>query len=123
MNPQVLADFAANRQAKRKGSVTAAVIEGLCQQAHLAGLTLEQALQTCCDPRRRWARFKAGWLQTAPGGGGIGPATTATTVTAPAPALWKPPVAKPAAPEVVAAGPARIAALRQATVGAGLGIR
>ena len=55
VNPEVLADFAAIRKAKRKGPVTTAVIEAVCQQAHLAGLTLEQALQTCCDPRRRWA--------------------------------------------------------------------
>ena len=116
VNPQVLADFAAIRKAKRKGPVTAAVIEEICQQAHLAGLSLEQALQTCCDPRRKWARFEAGWLQAAPGGGVISPAATVTK-----PALWKPPIVKPAAPEVVAAGRARIAALRQATVGAGLG--
>ena len=119
VRPEVLADFAAIRQAKRMGPVTAAVIEAISQQAHLAGLTLEQALQTCCDPRRRWARFEAGWLSAAPGGFGISPAATTATVTAPA--LWKPPVAQPAAPEVVAAGRARIAALRQATVGAGLG--
>lgn len=118
VNPEVLADFATIRHAKRKGPVTAAVIEAIGQQARLAGLTLEQALQTCCDPRRRWARFEAGWLQAAPGGCGISPATT---VTAPAPALWKPPIARPAAPEVVAAGRARIAAQRQAIVGAGLG--
>ena len=118
--PEVLADFAAIRQAKRTGPVTAAVVEALDQQAQLAGLTLEQALQTCCDPRRRWARFEAGWLQAAPAGGVIRPATAATAA-APAPALWKPPVFKPAAPKVVAAGRARIAALRQATVGAGLG--
>lgn len=116
---EVLADFAAIRQAKRMGPVTAAVIEAIGQQARLAGLSLEQALQTCCDPRRRWARFEAGWLSAAPGGFGISPAATTATVTAPA--LWKPPVAPPAAPEVVAAGRARIAALRQATVGAGLG--
>lgn len=117
VKPEVLADFAAIRKAKRKGPVTAAVIEEICQQAHLAGLSLEQALQTCCDPRRKWARFEASWLQAAPGGW----ASTATTAATPAPALWKPPVAMPAAPEVVAAGRARIAALRQATVGAGLG--
>ena len=119
--PEVLADFAAIRRAKRTGPVTAAVVEALGQQARLAGLTLEQALQTCCDPRRRWARFEAGWLQAAPAGGVIRPAATATTAAAPAPALWMPPVFKPAAPEIVAAGRARIAALRQATVGAGLG--
>ena len=131
VRPEVLADFAAIRQAKRMGPVTAAVIEAIGQQARLAGLSLEQALQTCCDPRRRWARFEAGWLQAAPGGesggsgaygGGAGRSrASATTAPAPAPALWKPPVAKPAAPEVVAAGRARIAALRQAAVGAGLG--
>ena len=119
VRPEVLADFAAIRQAKRMGPVTAAVIEVIGQQARLAGLSLEQALQTCCDPRRRWARFEAGWLSAAPGGFGFSPAATIATVTAPA--LWKPPVAQPAAPEVVAAGRARIAALRQATVGAGLG--
>ena len=118
VNPQVLADFAAIRQAKRKGPVTAAVIEAIGQQARLAGMTLEQALQTCCDPRRRWARFEAGWLQTAPGGCVISPAATVTT---PAPALWTQPDAQPAAPEVVAAGRARIAAQRQAIVSAGLG--
>ena len=119
VRPEVLADFAAIRQAKRMGPVTAAVIEAIGQQARLAGLSLEQALQTCCDPRRRWARFEAGWLSTVPGG--FGPSPAATTATVPAPAPWKPPVAQPAAPEVVAAGRARIAALRQATVGAGLG--
>ena len=119
VRPEVLADFAAIRQAKRMGPVTAAVIEAIGQQARLAGLSLEQALQTCCDPRRRWARFEAGWLSAAPGGCGLSPAATIATVPAPAP--WKPPVAPPAAPEVVAAGRARIAALRQATVGAGLG--
>lgn len=66
VHPQVLADFAAIRKAKRQGPVTAAVIEAIGQQAHLAGLSLEQALQTCCDPRRRWARFEASWLQAAP---------------------------------------------------------
>ena len=129
VNPEVLADFAAIRKAKRTGPVTAAVIEAIGQQARLAGLSLEQALQTCCDPRRRWARFEAGWLQAAPGGCGISAqiaktaptARSAAALTTPAPALWKPPVSKPAAPEVVAAGRARIAALRQATVGAGLG--
>jgi len=119
VRPEVLADFAAIRQTKRMGPVTAAVIEAIGQQARLAGLSLEQALQTCCDPRRRWARFEAGWLSAAPDGSAISPAATTATVTTPA--LWKPPVAKPAAPEVVAAGRARIAALRQATVGAGLG--
>ncbi|MDQ3061151.1 MAG: hypothetical protein M3R45_16830, partial [Pseudomonadota bacterium] len=48
-------------------------------------------------------------------------ARSAATPATPAPAPWTPPVFKPAAPEVVAAGRARIAALRQSVVGAGLG--
>jgi hypothetical protein len=112
VKPEILADFAAIRKTKRKGPVTAAVIEEICQQAHLAGLTLAQALQTCCDPRRRWARFEASWLRPTSGG---------VTLTTPAPALWTPPESKPAAPEVAAAGRERIAALRQSVVGAGLG--
>ena len=87
VRPEVLADFAAIRQAKRMGPVTAVVIEAIGQQARLAGLSLEQALQTCCDPRRRWARFEASWLSAAPGGFGVNPAATITTVKAPA--LWK----------------------------------
>jgi hypothetical protein len=124
VNPEVLADFAAIRKTKHKGPVTAAVIEEICQQAHLAGLTLAQALQTCCDPRRRWARFEASWLRPASGGwASASSAQTASgaTLATPAPALWQPPESKPAAPEVVAAGRERIAALRQSVVGAGLG--
>lgn len=135
VKPEVLADFAAIRKTKRKGPVTAAVIEEICQQAHLAGLTLAQALQTCCDPRRRWARFEASWLRTAPAGWASSAqaartgqtantaqtASSGATLTPPAPALWQPPESKPAAPEVVAAGRARIAALRQSIAGAGCG--
>jgi hypothetical protein len=135
VKPEILADFAAIRKTKRKGPVTAAVIEEICQQAHLAGLSLEQALQTCCEPHRRWARFEAGWLRPAPGGwagsaqsartgqtaNATQAASSAATLTTPAPALWTPPVSQPAAPEVAAAGRERIAALRQSIVGAGLG--
>ena len=62
VNPKVLADFAAIRKAKRKGAVTAEVIEEICQQAHIAGLSLEQALKHCCHPDRKWARFEASWM-------------------------------------------------------------
>ena len=127
VNPEVLANFAAIRKTKRKGPVTAAVIEEICQQAHLAGLTLAQALQTCCDPRRRWARFEASWLRAAPAGwASASTAQTASggatlTTPTPTPALWTPPVSKPAAPEVVAAGRARLAALRQSIASADCG--
>jgi len=122
---EVLADFAAIRKTKRKGPVTAVVIEEICQQARLAGLTLAQALQTCCEPRRRWARFEASWLRAVPAGWASAStaqtASGAATLTTPTPALWQPPESKPAAPEVVAAGRARIAVLRQSIASAGCG--
>ena len=102
VKPEVLADFAAIRKAKRKGPVTAQVIEEICQQAHLAGMTLEQALQHCCHPERKWARFDASWMHAKPS------SSHAATVPTPAAALWKPPVSTPAAPDVRAAGCQRL---------------
>ena len=106
VNPKVLADFAAIRKSKRKGAVTPALLSEIDQQAKLAGLTLEQALLTCCEPNRRWARFEAGWL-AAPGR-----ASASATTPTPAAALWTPPVAKPATAEVVASGRERLATIR-----------
>ena len=113
VNPQVMADFAAVRATKRKGPVTATVVQDLSEQAALAGLTLEQAMKTCCT--RNWARFEAGWLQPLPGAGVAGGATVA------APALYVSPPTLPAAPAVAAAGRERLATLRQAAMEAGLG--
>ena len=120
VNPQVMADFAAVRATKRKGPVTATVVQDLCEQAALAGLTLEQAMKTCCT--RNWARFEAGWLQPLPGagGGGAGGGGAGGAAVA-APALYVSPSALPAAPAVAAAGRERLAALRQAAMDAGLG--
>ena len=118
VNPQVMADFAAVRATKRKGPVTATVVQDLCEQAALAGLTLEQAMKTCCT--RNWARFEAGWLQPLPGAGGGG-AGGAGAAAVDARALYVPPPTLPAAPAVAAAGRERLAALRQAAMDAGLG--
>ena len=115
VNPQVMADFAAVRATKRKGPVTATVVQDLGEQAALAGLTLEQAMKTCCT--RNWARFEAGWLQPLPGAGGGGAGVAAVA----APALYVPPPTLPAAPAVATAGRERLAALRQAAMDAGLG--
>ena len=115
VNPQVMADFAAVRATKRKGPVTATVVQDLSEQAALAGLTLEQAMKTCCT--RNWARFEAGWLQPLPGAGGGGAGGAAVA----APALYVSPPTLPAAPAVAAAGRERLAALRQAAMDAGLG--
>ena len=123
VNPQVMADFAAVRATKRKGPVTATVVQDLGEQAALAGLTLEQAMKTCCT--RNWARFEAGWLQPMPGGGGGGGggggSGGAGGAAVAAPALYVPPPTLPAAPAVAAAGRERLAALRQAAMDAGLG--
>lgn len=118
VNPQVMADFAAVRATKRKGPVTATVVQDLCEQAALAGLTLEQAMKTCCT--RNWARFEAGWLQPLPGAGGGGAGVAGVAAVA-APALYVPPPTLPATPGVAAAGRERLAALRQAAMDAGLG--
>ena len=118
VNPQVMADFAAVRATKRKGPVTATVVQDLCEQAALAGITLEQAMKTCCT--RNWARFEAGWLQPLPGAGGDGAGVAGVAAVA-APALYVPPPTLPAAPAVAAAGRERLAALRQAAMDAGLG--
>lgn len=117
VNPQVMADFAAVRATKRKGPVTATVVQDLSEQAALAGLTLEQAMKTCCT--RNWARFEAGWLQPLPGAGGGGGGAGVVAVAAPA--LYVSPPALPAAPAVAAAGRERLATLRQAVMDAGLG--
>ena len=119
VNPQVMADFAAVRATKRKGPVTATVVQDLCEQAALAGITLEQAMKTCCT--RNWARFEAGWLQPLPGAGGGGGAGVAGVAAVAAPALYVPPPTTRATPGVAAAGRERLAALRQATIDAGLG--
>lgn len=106
VNPQVLADFAAVRKSKRKGAVTSTLIEEICGQASIAGLTLEQALRTCVT--RSWARLDAQWLvKAAPAG-----ASAAPTVTVPGPAPWVPPVSTPAAPEVRAAALAKAAQIK-----------
>lgn len=116
VNPQVMADFAAVRATKRKGPVTATVVQDLGEQAALAGLTLEQAMKTCCT--RNWARFEAGWLQSLPGVGGGGTGVAGGAAVA---ALYVPPPTLHATPGVAAAGRERLAALRQAAMDAGLG--
>lgn len=106
VKPETLASFAATRKARlhRKGALTAEVIEGLRAQAHIAGITLEQVLQTC--NARKWARFDASWLKTLPAGASAAP------LTVPGPAPWVPPVSTPAAPEVRAAALAKAAQIK-----------
>lgn len=56
---ELLADWLAVRKAKRSGSVTETVFNGVAREAALANLTPEQAVQICCE--RGWASFKAEW--------------------------------------------------------------
>ena len=114
VSPQVLADFAAIRKTKRKGAVTATLIEEICAQAAIAGLTLEQVLKICTT--RNWARFEASWLADT---GRTGTSTSNAATTVPAPPAGPPPEpAKPASAEVVAAGRQRLQEIRKIMHGA-----
>lgn len=56
---QVWADWCALRKAK-KAAVTATALEGIRREAKRAGLTMQQALETCCASG--WQGLKAEWL-------------------------------------------------------------
>lgn len=101
IKPETLADFTACRKDKFgrgvKGKVTEALIGQIAEQATLAGMTLQAALDYCCHAERRWASFNAGWLKP-----------KASAPAAPAPAtpvkVWEPDTTPiPPAPPVVAA--------------------
>jgi len=102
-NPALLADFAAIRKTKRKSLLTADEIKTLCEQAELAGLSLQAALTVC--KAKKWATFEAAWLQT-------GTSAAGAAVTVPGPAVWTPPASRPAAPEVRAAGCRHLSLIR-----------
>jgi hypothetical protein len=107
VHPKVLADFAAIRKSKRKGRVTDTLIAEMRQQAVLAGLTLEQALEVCTHPDRKWARFEATWVS----------ASIRASITAPSAPVSPPPPPPPPLTEReiasrLAARDAALAALR-----------
>ena len=56
---QVWADWCALRKSK-KAAVTATALEGIRREAKRAGLTMQQALETCCA--NGWQGLKAEWL-------------------------------------------------------------
>jgi hypothetical protein len=53
-------DYLAVRKAKKAPPITATALAGLEREAAIAGVTLESAIQTCCE--RNWVGFNAGWL-------------------------------------------------------------
>lgn len=56
---ELVTDFLKLRKAKH-APLTVTAIKGICREAEKAGVTLEQALDTCCQ--RGWAGFKAEWV-------------------------------------------------------------
>jgi hypothetical protein len=64
VSPQVWSDWLAVRKSK-KAAVTDTAVDGIKAEAIKAGMTLQQALETCC--RQGWAGFKAAWVADAQG--------------------------------------------------------
>jgi hypothetical protein len=61
ISQSVWEDYKTLRKAK-KAPVTQRVIDGMQEQADLAGWTLEKAMEECCI--RGWQSFKAEWVTT-----------------------------------------------------------
>jgi hypothetical protein len=59
VSPEVMADFQKLRTAK-KSPLTATALAGIRREAAKAGLSMQQAVEMCCE--RGWAGFKAEWL-------------------------------------------------------------
>ena len=64
VSDQVWSDWLAVRKSK-KAAVTSTAVDGIKTEAIKAGMTLQQALETCC--RQGWAGFKAAWAADAHG--------------------------------------------------------
>lgn len=60
VNPKVVSDFIRHRRAKR-APITETAVDGIKREAAKAGVTLEEALETCC--LRGWVGFKADWMK------------------------------------------------------------
>lgn len=60
VSEQVWTDFCALRN-KRRAPITETALKGIQREADKAGITLEEALSTCCE--RGWQGFKASWYE------------------------------------------------------------
>lgn len=60
VSEQVWTDFCALRN-KRRAPITETALKGIQREAEKAGITLEEALSTCCE--RGWQGFKAEWYR------------------------------------------------------------
>lgn len=61
---QLKSDFEKLRKAKR-APITKSALDGISKQAAIANITLEAAIQICCE--RGWQSFNADWLQNSQG--------------------------------------------------------
>lgn len=59
IDPQVAKDFKALR-AKLRAPITATAMKGIQREAARAGMSMQDALQVCCE--RGWRGFKAEWM-------------------------------------------------------------
>lgn len=57
---QVVEDWKQVRKAKDAGPITKTVIDALVREASKAGVSVEDAIRTCCE--RGWQGFKADWV-------------------------------------------------------------
>ena len=62
VSDSVWQDFVKLRKQK-KAAITETAIRGIEREARKAGVTLQTAIETCCE--RGWAGFKADWMQSA----------------------------------------------------------
>lgn len=63
---ELWADWLRVRKAKRSGAVTATALAGIRREAERAGLSLADAIRTCCE--RSWVGFNAEWMRPAGNG-------------------------------------------------------
>jgi hypothetical protein len=60
VQPQVLQDWKTLRKQK-KAPITRTAVEGICREAEKAGMSVNDALATCCS--RGWIGFNAEWVK------------------------------------------------------------
>lgn len=58
VDPETVQDFKRILK-KKRGTLTNALLNSIMREAGKAGITLEQAIEYCCQ--QNWATFKAGW--------------------------------------------------------------
>jgi hypothetical protein len=79
VSDSVWQDFKKLRKAK-KAAITETAITGIQREASKAGVTLEQALKTCCE--RGWTGFNADWVTSKSFGSSTTPAKYASAAAA-----------------------------------------